>query len=356
MSTKRVRVDDVRRFMKSCLTCVGAPSNHAQQLTDVLVAADVRGHFSHGLNRLEMYVRDIQNKTTDPSAEPTIVKETSSTALVNGNNGLGPVVGNFCMKLAINKASDAGIGWVVTKGSNHYGMAGWYSMQALEHGMMGFSFTNTSPLMSPTRSKGAALGTNPISFTAPAMNGDSFVLDMSTTTSSLGKIEYAKRKQEPIPNVWAQDDEGKPTTDPEVAFKTANLLPLGGREEHGGYKGYGLALMVEALCGISAGSHYGYKIRAWMGAGSVANLGQCFGAINPDCFETGFKERMSDMMSFLRNMPKADVNKHVLIPGDPERHSEQETVKNDGILYSTNQLLHYELFAKELGVEQLKSY
>ncbi|KAL1110429.1 hypothetical protein AAG570_007960 [Ranatra chinensis] len=240
--------------MTECMNAVGTPAAHSNALAELLLAADVRGHYSHGLNRLEMYVRDIQNNICDGHAVPTILKENTSTAWVSGNNGLGPVVGNFCMNLAIQKAHQSGVGWVAAKNSNHYGMAAWYSMQAIKHGMMGITCSNTSPLMSPTRSKCAALGTNPISFATPALTtDDSIVLDMATTTVSLGKIEIQRRKGEKIPDSWAQGPDGLPTVDAEVAYNTRCLMPLGGPEEKSGYKGYGLALIIEALSGLAAG-------------------------------------------------------------------------------------------------------
>lgn len=135
-----------------------------------------------------MYIRDIQSKMCEPNAEPTIEKQTVSTALVDGHNGLGAVIGKFCMDLAIEKANKTGIGIVSAKRSNHYGIAGMYTLQAIQKGYIGMSFTNTSPLMVPTRAKESALGTNPLSLGAPAKNGDSFVLDMATTAVAVGKV------------------------------------------------------------------------------------------------------------------------------------------------------------------------
>lgn len=174
--------------MVDCFVAVGTCKKHAEIVSDNLLEADHRGHYSHGMNRLEMYIRDIQSKICAPNAEPTIEKQSASTALVDGHNGLGAVVGKFCMNLAIEKAAQTGIGIVAARGSNHYGIAGMYALQAIQNGMLGMSFTNTSPLMVPTRAKEAALGTNPLSLGAPAMDGDSFVLDMATTAVAVGKV------------------------------------------------------------------------------------------------------------------------------------------------------------------------
>ena len=188
-------------------------------------------------------------------------------------------------------------------GSNHFGIAGWYTRTALEHGLLGMSFTNTSPLMSPTRATEAALGTNPLSLAAPANNGDSFVLDMATTAVAVGKIEVQRKKGEPIPEGWAQGPDGKITTDPDIGFNTRCLMPLGGAEVTSGYKGYGLGLLVETFCGILSGAMFGPNVRKWMeDTDRPADLGHAFVAIDPNCFAPGFEDRMSSMIDHLRGM------------------------------------------------------
>lgn len=287
----------------------------------LIVEADYRGHFSHGMNRLEMYINDLHKNSTNGNVIPTILKETPSTAWIDGNNGLGVVVGNFAMDLAVKKAKAVGMGMVVAKRSNHFGIAGFYTMAAQKKGMVALSMTNTSPLMSPTRSKTAALGTNPLSLAAPAKDGDSFVLDMATTAVAVGKIEMKRRTGQPLPHGWAQGPDGQVTEDAALAFETACLLPLGGTEITSGYKGYGLGGLVEVMCGIMAGSNYSTKVRKWThaGADSEANLGQCFIAIDPNAFAPGFEDRMSDLNGILRGCEPAEADKPVLVPGDPER-------------------------------------
>lgn len=169
----------------------------------------------------------------------------------------------------------------IQTGSNHYGIAGWYTLRAINQGMIGLSGTNTSPLMSPTRSMEAGIGTNPISFAAPAENGDSFVLDMATTAVAVGKIEIQRRKGLPIPHGWAHDTKGNLTTDAEVAFSSGCLAPLGGSELTSGYKGYGLGAMIDILGGVLSGGLYSNKIRKWthVGSDAEADLGQFFIAV-----------------------------------------------------------------------------
>ncbi|ETN62069.1 malate dehydrogenase [Anopheles darlingi] len=350
-----VALEEARRFMVDCLVKSKTPLSHAQQQADLLAEADYRGHFSHGMNRLEMYINDLHKNACDGAAVPTILNETPATAWVDGNNGLGAVVGNFCMDLAIKKAKEVGVGWVCAKRSNHYGIAGWYTLRAMKAGCIGMSMTNTSPLASPTRSKEAALGTNPISVGAPAKDGDGFVLDMATTAVAVGKIEMQRRKNEPIPHGWAQGPDGHPTTDASVAFDTACLMPLGGSELTSGYKGYGLGAMVEMFCGVLAGANYATKIRKWThaGADSEADLGQCFVAINPACFAPGFEDRLSDMNGILRNMPTTDPTLPVLVAGDPERHHMEKVDKDGGLAYHVNQIKTCTELSERLGVKPI---
>ncbi|KAJ7358781.1 hypothetical protein OS493_021560 [Desmophyllum pertusum] len=257
---KCVAVAEVQSFVERCMRAVGTDPQHSTALSQVLTEADFRGHFTHGLNRLEVYVRDIKNGVTQPQGEPSIEKEAGATALVNGNNLLGPVVGNFCMELAIKKAKEHGIGWVVCKGSTHFGIAGWYSAQALQHGMIGMSMTNTSPVVVPTRASQSSIGTNPLSVAAPGKAGDSFLLDMATSGVALGKVEMCHRKETEIPQGWGVNSKGLETVDPKEVFEGGGLLPLGGKEITGGYKGYGLAMMVDVFCGILSGSTFGTNI------------------------------------------------------------------------------------------------
>ncbi|KAI8787075.1 uncharacterized oxidoreductase YjmC-like isoform X1 [Biomphalaria glabrata] len=344
--------DEMHDFIIRCMEKVGTKREHAQALADLLVAADYRGHYSHGLNRLDMYVKDIKAKMCVSDKEPEIVKETAATALVNGNNLLGPVVGKFCIDVAIKKAKEAGIGWVSAYGSNHFGIAGWYAIRAMEQGLIGMAFTNTSPLMVPTRARKPILGTNPISCAAPANNGDSFVLDMATTAVALGKLEINERKGLEIPLGWGCDVNGKATKNPSEA---TGLMPLGGTEECSGYKGYGLSMMVEVFCGILAGAQFGSNIRKWKTTDRIADLGQCFVAIDPNAFAPGFTDRISELNATLRNQEPAAGEEEVLVPGDPERKHMDKCNALGGIPYHTNQITYANNLASELGIQPLKT-
>lgn len=345
-----VGLQEVERFIVDCMTKVGTRSAHAKSLAQNLVAADHRGHYSHGLNRLDMYVHDISSGITVSDCEPQIVSERAATAHVDGSNLLGPVVGDFSMALAIQKARTSGIGLVSARNSNHYGIAGWYAMQASQQGLLGMSMTNTSPLSVPTRAQKPVLGTNPLSLAAPAKPGDDFVLDMATTTVALGKIELHDRKGIPIPNSWGVDSKGKESNDPQVVIEGGGLMPLGGSEMTGGYKGYGLAMLVEIMCGILADADYGPNIRRWRNTDRIANLGQCFMAIDPESFAPGFCDRMGDLMQTCRTLPTAEGEEAVLVAGDPERQHMELCERRGGIPYHPNQIQFGEELAKKLGV------
>ncbi|KAL3832501.1 hypothetical protein ACJMK2_024140 [Sinanodonta woodiana] len=331
--SKIVPLAEVYAFVVRCMGVVGINEDDAGALADLLVSADYRGHYSHGLNRLYIYIQDVKSGTTASNAKPEIVKETIATALVDGNNVLGPIVGRFCIDLAIKKAKDAGIGWVSARNSNHFGIAGWYGLRAVDSGMIGMAFTNASPLLVPTRATKAVFGTNPICVAAPAKDGDSFVLDMATTVVAYGKVEMAHRKGEMIPPGWGMDASGKETQDP---GECQCLFPLGGTERTSGYKGYGLSMMVELFCGILSGSHYGSNNRIWKDAQEKADLGQCYVAIDPAAFEPGFADRLSDLMNMCRTLEPAEGETEVLVAGDPERQHMAKCDKQGGILYHPN--------------------
>lgn len=275
--------------------------------------------------------------------------------MVDGKNGLGQVIGKYSMNLAIEKAKKYGIGMISTRGSNHYGICGYYTMMASNENLIGFSCTNTSPLQVPTRSKKSALGTNPLSLAMKSKN-DEFVLDMATTAVALGKIEIAARKGEDLPDGWALGHDGKITNDPIEAQKSHRLLPLGGVEKNSGYKGYGLAVMVEILCGILSGSQFGPNIRDWKAAEDVADLGQCFLAINPEVFCPGAPERLDKLLGQLRELPVAseETSGGVMVAGDPERKSIKRADQIGGIIYHDNQIKACNELADSLGVIPLQ--
>ncbi|KAJ0173991.1 hypothetical protein K1T71_010137 [Dendrolimus kikuchii] len=351
-----VKTSEAYRFMVDCFEAVGTPTEAAEQQAELLIQADKIGHSSHGLNRLEYYINDITMGACIPNNEPKILKENLSTAWVDANNVLGATASHFAMDIAIKKAKETGVGWVTVKGSNHNGIAGWWAQKAAKQGLLGMAFTNTSSLLTPTRSKQPALGTNPISVVAPASQGETFYLDMATTAVAVGKIEMQRRKGEPIPNGWAQGPDGKETNDPYVALDTGCLMPLGGGETTSGYKGYGLSAMVEIFCGISSGARYGHHIGPWTHSevGVPNNLGHCFVAIDPENFAPGFGNRLTESIQHWRKLEPTDPNVPVLAPGDKEKMAEKEANIRGTVSYVPQQIESSAALAKRLRVKPME--
>ena len=197
------------------------------------------------------------------------------------------------------------------------------------------AFTNASPLVTPTRGKEKFFGTNPISLAAPGQGGDNFVLDMATSVVALGKVEIASRKEQPIPQGWAIDKDGNNITDPN---QYNALLPLGGEESSSGYKGYGLAAMVEIFTAVLSGATIAPNVRHWSSNSAIANLGHCFVAINPDVFAPNFSGRMQGLMDDLRSQEPAEQGQNVLVAGDPEAAHMKKCDQQGGIEYHANQI------------------
>jgi len=242
-------------------------------------------------------------------------------------------------------------------GSNHFGIAGYYGLMAKEAGLVGISLTNTSPLQVPTRGKVCTLGTNPISVIAPAQGGDYFALDMATSAVAIGKVEVQRRKGEELPSGWGCDVNGIEAKDAEDVIVDGGLFPLGGPEISGGYKGYGLALMVEMFCGILSGAHWGPHIRKWQAPDETrtADLGQFFMALDPGVFGEGFSERLQLLMDYHRALePIAGVDS-VLVPGDPERLHETLCHDSGGIPYHEALIRDMGIFAEKIKVDPMET-
>jgi L-2-hydroxycarboxylate dehydrogenase (NAD+) len=326
----------LRAFAIEILVKIGCSESDANTAADVLLSADLRGVDSHGLARLSGYVRLYEAGRINSSPQISIEHETLSTATINGDGGLGLVVGPAAMKMAIEKAKTAGTGWVAVQNSNHYGIAGYHAMMALEHDMIGISLTNASPLVAPTFATKRMLGTNPIAVAIPAGVQEPFVLDMATTTAANGKLEILLRKKEQAPLGWIQDSEGIPTTDPEGVKLGGALRPLGGTKENGSHKGYGLGAVVDIFSGVLSGANYGPWVPPFVAflqpvANPVgAGLGHFFGAMRIDAFRpaSDFKNHMDNWISTFRATPTAEGYEKVLIPGDPEREMSLERMKN----------------------------
>ncbi len=305
---------------------------------NALLSADLRGIDSHGIARLSGYVRLWEVKRINATPAIQIVHETPSTAVLDGNQGLGLLVAQEAMKIAIAKAEKVGTGWVSVQNSNHFGIAGYHAMLALEHNMIGVAMTNASPLVAPTFSIDKMLGTNPIAVAAPAGSQPPFVADLATTTAANGKLEILQRKNEETPAGWVQDQSGHSTTDAHILKKGGALLPLGSDREHGSHKGYALGAMVDLFSALLSGANYAPWVPPFpayvpMPAQQPGKgIGHFIGAMRIDAFRPAdeFKKDMDHWIEGFRNARPMEGHSQVLVPGDPERIAEQERLQ-DGI-------------------------
>jgi LDH2 family malate/lactate/ureidoglycolate dehydrogenase len=314
------------------------PEADARTAATVLQSADLRGIDSHGVARLHTYFDMLELGRINPKAQVTVVRETASTATVDGDNGLGLVVGPKANAIAMEKAGAAGSGWVSVRNTNHYGIAGWYVLQALKRDLIGWSMTNTTRLVAPLWGAERMLGTNPIAIAFPGAEEPPIVIDMATCAAAYGKIEIARRAGSAIPTRWAVDRSGAPTTDPNAMIDGGALLPLGSDREGGGHKGYGLALMVDVLSAVLSGANWGpfvppFALRQQIPTRSVGKgIGHFFGALRIDAFidPDEFKRQIDDLIRTLRGTRPSPGTRGPLIPGDPEREAEAIRTR-DGI-------------------------
>ncbi len=323
-------------YSKNIFQKIGCSPGHADTAAKTLLSADLRGIDSHGIARLSGYVRLWEVKRVNATPDIKIIHETPSTAVIDGDSGLGLVVAPFAMQIAIEKAKQVGTGWVSVQNSNHFGIAGYHAMMALEHDMIGMAMTNASPLVAPTFSIDKMLGTNPICVAAPAGNEPPFVADLATTTAANGKLEILQRKNADTPLGWVQDTEGNPSTDANILKKGGALLPLGGDREHGSHKGYALGAIVDIFSALLSGANYAPWVPPFpayvpMPAQQPGKgIGHFLGAMRIDAFRPAddFKKDMDHWIQGFRKCRTIPGEEKVLVPGDPEREFEADRSKN----------------------------
>jgi L-2-hydroxycarboxylate dehydrogenase (NAD+) len=356
------RVDHIalKEFVAQVFAKIDVPMEDAQVTADVLVAANLRGIDSHGVARTRRYVQGLRDGVM--LARPAIqtLHETPVTALIDGGAGLGQVVGVRAMRLAIEKASKTGLGFVAVRNSNHYGIAGYYAMMALEEDLIGISMTNAATLVVPTFGRDAVLGTNPLSIAMPTGGERPFVLDMATSVVTRGKLEEYDRMEKPLLQGWATDERGVPTDDAARVLRNmkdrsgGGILPLGGAgEELGGHKGYGLAFLVDILCGVLPGAAYASHVypRDESGKPLPANIGHFFGALRVDSFRPleDFKISMDDIIQILKDSAKAEGQDRIFIHGEKEFEMAEERMR-EGIPLHPKVAKDLQAIGEELGV------
>lgn len=350
----------LRTFTISVFTKMGCSITDAELAADVLLRSDLRGIDSHGVARLSGYVRLWEKERINATPDIRVVHETATTATVDGDGGLGLVVAPFAMKVAIEKASVYGTGWVAVKNSNHFGIAGYHALMAVEKDMIGISMTNASPLVAPTYANERLLGTNPMCYAFPAGKYPPVVVDMATAAAANGKLEIASRAKTAIPEGWAQDKEGKGSTNPDELKAGGSLLPLGSDKDHGSHKGYGLSATVDILSAVLSGANYGPWAPPFVAfldppADPVGEgLGHFLGAMRVDGFRPAadFKDHLDNWITRFKSAKTVDPGKTVIIPGEPEHAFEQER-KLSGIPLIDVVVDDLNLLADKLGISRL---
>jgi L-2-hydroxycarboxylate dehydrogenase (NAD+) len=360
MATVEVKVfpiEVLRDFSTRIFLHFRVPKADAAQAADVLASADLRGIDSHGVARLTSYVELLSEGLINPTPKIKILRSTPSTATIDGDNGLGLVVGPQANKIAMDMAEKAGSGWVSICNTNHFGIAGYYVLQALKRDMIGWAMTNSTKLVTPLWGAERMLGTNPIAIAFPGKDEPAIVIDMATCAAAYGKIEMARRRGQPIPQGWGIDNQGRATTNPDDIVAGGALLPLGSDRERGGHKGYGLAIMVDVLCGALGGANWGpftppFALRQEIPARSVGKgIGHFFGAMRIDGFiePDEFKRQIDDFVRTFRATKPAPGTNGPLIPGDPEREAEKVRSK-EGVPLIMPVVEELRAISKKIGI------
>lgn len=343
----KVTQQELKKLIETKLQSAGLSSDHAEIVADILVFADARGTHSHGAIRVEYYAERIAKGGINKRPNFSFDGTGTSTGVFRGDNGPGHVAAKKAMDHAIELAKENGVAIVGVKSISHSGALSYYVQQAAKNNLIGISVCQSDPMAVPYGGSEPYYGTNPIAFAAPSESDDMIIFDMATSVKAWGKILESRAKEEEIPNTWAVDKEGNPTTDP---FNVSGLLPISGS------KGYGLAMMVDILSGILLGLPFGNQVSALYGNLSEGrNLGQLHIVINPTFFTNleDFKKRISKTMNDLNAMKTAPGFEQVLYPGQrssmKEKLSEREGIDIDDDVYDylVSDIIHSNKFSEQ---------
>jgi len=356
----RVRRDVEHAYIIRALTQVGVSEAQARDVADVLVAADIRGIESHGIARLRwFYVDRIRLGTINPAPAYTVVRETPTSTLIDADNGLGHPVSILAMRKTIEKAQARGIAFAAVRNSNHYGIAGYYAMMALEHDLIGMSSTDSTHFAVPTFGRDKMQGTNPFAYAIPTGEEPPFVLDFATTTVTYGKLEVYERKGLKLKPGWAVDRNGAGTDDPTEARFHGALTPLGGIGiENGGHKGYGLGALSEILCGVLAGGLFGTDLSLPEGPEQRGGItAHWFGAMRVDAMRdlADFKRDMDRELRMFKESAKAPGHDRIYVAGEIE-HEKTIEYGRDGIPLVEKVWSDLDAMADEIGIPQLERF
>ncbi len=326
----------LHRFTADIFMRIGCSRDDAETVAAVLTAAELRGHASHGMIRIREYYELWKSGRVNVTPDIMVVHQTPSTAVIDGDRCFGTVAATRAMRLAIEKANATGTGWVAVRNSNHFGIAGYYAMMALEHDMVGMAVTNANALVVPALSVSRFLGTNPLAVAIPADEEPPFVADFATTPIARGKLAVAEKRGEKVPLGFVQDAEGNPSDDPGILKRGGGMVTLGGDLLHGSHKGYCMSAVVDIFSSLFSGANFGPFVPPGVAYLPVPEnqpgkgTGHFFGAMRVDAFRPAdeFKKAMDHWIRTFRGATPAKGEERVMIPGDPEREAEERNRKS----------------------------
>lgn len=351
-----VSCKEYKSLVKNIFQAFGFSKKESEQITDVLLWADLFGVESHGISRILKYFNLLKEGVVDVKAVPEKIFETKISSVYDAKSAMGQIIAKKAMDEAIKKAKANGIGLVEVRNSNHYGIAGYYALMAAKEELIGISMTNTVAIMVPTFSAEALLGSNPIAIAVPTEK-EPFLYDGATTVITRGKLELYKKLGKQMPFEWAVDENGEVSHDPaEVLECISNkrgggILPVGGAgEEQAGYKGYGYAMICEILTSVLAGGVSSIHKK------DVGDTSHCFYAVDPGIFgdKKAIKKRLTEFIKEIHAAKKAVGQTHIYVPGEKEFNRAKER-KENGIPVNVKTINELNNITKELGLEGIKN-
>jgi len=347
MNAIKVPAGKLSAFCSACFARLGLSARNARLTADNLIFANLRGVDSHGVIRMKIYADRLRAGGFKTKARPEVIGEQKSSALVDGRHGVGQVAAATAMKLAIAKAKKTGVAVVSVRNSNHFGASAFYAMQALQHGMIGFASTNAGPTMAPTGGREGRLGNNAMAIAVPAGRSPPIVLDMATGAVAWGKIFVAQQEKRKIPTTWALDKNGVPTDDPNAAAHQGLIQPFGG------YKGYGLSLLLDILTGVLSGGGFSTHVNTlYKQIELPAQVAHTCAALRIGAFMplATFRQRMDEMIQLMHSCPSARGVERIFVPGEIEHETEQRR-RLEGIPLNAQLRDELQVLGAELGVK-----
>jgi LDH2 family malate/lactate/ureidoglycolate dehydrogenase len=344
MTSPRISPDRLRAFASAVYRQAGLPAPDADLLADTLVQADLWGHQSHGVLRLDWYRKRVAAGTLKADARPQIATDAGAVAVIDGRDGAGQALAKRAMEEAIGRAKRHGVGVVGVRDSNHFGTAMYFTRMAAAAGCVGFLSTNASPAMAPWGGRAKAVGNNPWSIAAPAGRHAPMVLDIANTAVARGKVYLARQRGERIPDGWALDAEGRPTTDPRAAIEGI-ILPMAG------HKGYGITVMMDVLSGVLTGSGFAAEVHGPYQAERRSRCGHLAMALNIAAFQplAEFNARMERYIAELKSVPLAPGADEIFYPGEIEARNDARH-RAEGLELPQATLADLRAVARETGI------